>query len=118
MEISGSLTTTWQPASDRGNNPQTSRPDAQNSQANSPAEPGPLREYISRGEIVQEKGSADYREALSQARRGRDNGESSGQAWSAQRTQRAQQALEAYQNNANTVENGGVELLPRVDSYA
>lgn len=118
MEISGSLITGWHPSTGNPRTAAESRSDERESQAGRSTEPGPLREYISRGEVVQEKGAADYRDALSQVRRGRDNGTGGGMAWSAQGTAKNQQAVEAYRSNANSVENGGVELLPRVDGYA
>jgi hypothetical protein len=118
MEISGSLITAWQPPPANSRTAPESRTDEQESQAQRSTETSPLSEYISQGEVVQGKGAADYGEALSQARRGRDNSATGGQAWSAQSTQKTQQALEAYRSNTNSVENGSVELLPRVDSYA
>ncbi len=117
MEIRGSLVTTWQPTSTNVRTVAEQRAEDRAAESGRPAEPGPLKEYISQGEIVQGKGAGDYREALARARRGQDeNGSSS--ATPGNDSQRSRQALEAYRQNANTVENGGVELLPRVDGYA
>lgn len=117
MEIRGSLITSWQPTPSNPRTAAEQRGEERATEAGRPAEAGPLKEYISQGEIVQGKGAGDYREALAQARRGRDeNGPS--RAAPGSESQRARQALEAYRSNANSVENGGVELLPRVDGYA
>lgn len=117
MEIHGSLITTWQPVPSNARTAAEPRGDERAAVAGRPTEPGPLKEYISQGEIVQGKGAGDYREALAQARRGRDENGSSSTA-PGNESQKTQQALEAYRSNANSVENGGVELLPRVDGYA
>jgi hypothetical protein len=117
MEIRGSLIPAWQPTSANTRTATEQRDGERSAAAERPTESGPIREYISQGEIVQGKGAGDYREALAQARRGRDENGSSSAAPSNE-SQKTQQALEAYRSNANSVENGGVELLPRVDGYA
>lgn len=117
MEIRGSHITAWQPASANTRTATEQRDEERSAAAERPTESGSLKEYISQGQIVQGKGAADYREALAQARRGRDQNGSNSTA-PGNESQRARQALEAYRSNANSVENGGVELLPRVDGYA
>lgn len=116
MEISGSLHSNLYPVPAESRGKQEQRTE-EKTQATRNTEPGPLREYISRGEVVQEQGSADYREALAQLRRGSTPDTTARQDFTAVRSQKGQQAVEAYRSNADTVDSGGVELLPRIDSY-
>ncbi len=118
MEIRGSLHSNWLPTPANQRSAQEQRVDEKERQAERPTEPGPLREYISRGDVVQGQGNADYREALARARQGRDTPAEGSVNNSTSTSRKAQQALDAYQSNASAVDSGGVELLPRVDGYA
>lgn len=117
MEIRGSLITTLYPGSANSRTPADQGSEERTNETGRPTEPGLLREYISQGEIVQGKAAGDYREALARARQGMDESRFNHPA-PGNGSQRSRQALEAYRQNANSVENGGVELLPRVDGYA
>lgn len=117
MEIRGTLITAWQPTSTNARTAAEQPGQERAAEAVRQTEPGPLKEYISQGEIVQGKGAGDYREALARARREMDENGSDRPA-PANDSQKTRQALEAYRQNANSVENGGVELLPRLDGYA
>ena len=116
MEISGNLHSNLYPVPAENRSRQEQRTEERATTTRN-TEPGPLREYISRGEVVQEKGSADYREALAQLRQGNSADTATRQDFATVRSQKGQQAVEAYRSNADTVDTGGVELLPRIDSY-
>jgi hypothetical protein len=73
--------------------------------------------HFARGEVVEDKGSADYSEMLGQARIGLAREEYRPVTPAEPEPLGVQRALDAYRNNADSVESGGVELLPRVDSY-
>ncbi len=118
MEIRGSLHSNWLPTPANNRSAQEQRVDEKENQAERPTEPGPLREYISRGDVVQGQGNADYREALARARHGPDTRTQGTLNHAANTSRKTQQALDAYQSNASAVDNGEVELLPRVDGYA
>lgn len=117
MEISGNLHSNLYPVPAENRSRQEQRIDERETTTTRNTEPGPLKEYISRGEVVQEKGSADYREALAQLRRRNSTDGTARPGTTTATSRNSQQALEAYLSNASAVDNGGVELLPRVDNY-
>lgn len=70
-----------------------------------------------RGRIVEEKGSADYTEALQQTRLAQAREAYRPVTPAMPEPLGVQRALDAYRENTEQLDNGTVELLPRVDGY-
>jgi hypothetical protein len=122
MEISRNLINPYQlPAPNRGDAqraPADRRYSAEQATAgNRTAETARPAKDVSRAEIVNDKGSADYSEMLQQARAGLAREDFRRVTPAATEPLGVQRALDAYQGNADSLDSGGVELLPRIDSY-